>query len=195
MVIQRGSSQGGALGQNPAYRPSARLSPPRRKTLWRIGLESCLDARVQVANARAMRNPPTSPAGAGEIVLVACMRDEALFVVEWVAHHLASGFDRIIVYTNDCADGTDRLLDAMASVVPVERYDNPGPMTRAPSRSRRWRWPTGCRRSARRRGSCTSTRRNTSMSRRAAAGWRTCWRCFRMRMPSPSCGGISALPG
>ena len=57
------------------------------------------------------------------------MRDEALFVVEWVAHHLAVGFDRIIVYTNDCSDGTDRLLDAMAGLLPVEHYPNPGPYT------------------------------------------------------------------
>lgn len=67
--------------------------------------------------------------GAGEKVIVACMRDEALFVVEWIAHHLAAGFDRIIVYTNDCSDGTDRLLDAMSGFLPVEHYDNPGPYT------------------------------------------------------------------
>ncbi|GAB1479346.1 hypothetical protein MASR2M74_19070 [Paracoccaceae bacterium] len=57
------------------------------------------------------------------------MRDEALFLVEWVAHHLAIGFDRIIVYTNDCSDGTDKLLAAMAGAVPVEHYPNPGPYT------------------------------------------------------------------
>ncbi|MEY4304072.1 MAG: hypothetical protein RIT52_247 [Pseudomonadota bacterium] len=62
-------------------------------------------------------------------VIVACMRDEALFVVEWVAHHLALGFDRIIVFTNDCSDGTDALLKAMAAALPVEHYDNPGPYT------------------------------------------------------------------
>lgn len=67
------------------------------------------------------------PEPAAEKVIVACMRDEALFVVEWVAHHLAAGFDRIIVFTNDCSDGTDRLLDAMAGFLPVEHYDNPGP--------------------------------------------------------------------
>ncbi len=62
-------------------------------------------------------------------VIVACMRDEALFVVEWVAHHLALGFDRILVFTNDCSDGTDALLKAMAATLPVEHYDNPGPYT------------------------------------------------------------------
>ena len=60
-------------------------------------------------------------------VIVACMRNEALFVVEWVAHHLAIGFDRIIVYTNDCDDGTNTILQAMSQNAPVEHYDNPGP--------------------------------------------------------------------
>ena len=63
----------------------------------------------------------------GEKVLVACMRDEALFVIEWVAHHLVIGFDRIVVYTNDCHDGTDKLLEALSKHAPVEHYDNPGP--------------------------------------------------------------------
>lgn len=71
--------------------------------------------------------PPTLPSA--EKVIVACMRDEALFVVEWVAHHLAAGFDRIVVFTNDCSDGTDKLLAAMAGSLPVEHYDNPGPYT------------------------------------------------------------------
>lgn len=60
-------------------------------------------------------------------VIVACMRNEALYVVEWVAHHLALGFDRIVVYTNDCDDGTDRLLALLGQDAPVEHHPNPGP--------------------------------------------------------------------
>lgn len=60
-------------------------------------------------------------------VVVACMRNEALYVVEWVAHHLTIGFDRIVVYTNDCDDGTDRLLALLGQDAPVEHYPNPGP--------------------------------------------------------------------
>lgn len=41
------------------------------------------------------------------------MRDEAPFLLEWVAYHRAIGFDRIVVYSNDCVDGTDRLLEAL----------------------------------------------------------------------------------
>ncbi|WP_304949986.1 glycosyltransferase family 2 protein [Sulfitobacter sp.] len=38
------------------------------------------------------------------------MKDEALFLLEWYAHHLAVGFTKILVYTNDCSDGTDDML-------------------------------------------------------------------------------------
>jgi hypothetical protein len=31
-------------------------------------------------------------------------------VIEWVAHHLAIGFTDLVVYTNDCSDGTDDML-------------------------------------------------------------------------------------
>ncbi|MGL4238185.1 glycosyltransferase family 2 protein [Tabrizicola sp.] len=60
-------------------------------------------------------------------VIVACMRNEALFLVEWLAHHLAMGFDRIVVYTNDCEDGTDVLLDLLSQTPWIEHFDNPGP--------------------------------------------------------------------
>ncbi|MCB2134954.1 MAG: glycosyltransferase family 2 protein [Rhodobacteraceae bacterium] len=38
------------------------------------------------------------------------MKDEGPFVLEWIAHHLAVGFTDIVVYTNDCSDGTDTML-------------------------------------------------------------------------------------
>ena len=38
------------------------------------------------------------------------MKDEGPYVVEWVAHHLAVGFTDVMVYTNDCSDGTDTIL-------------------------------------------------------------------------------------
>lgn len=62
-------------------------------------------------------------------IIVACMRNEALFLVEWLAHHLATGFDRIIVYTNDCDDGTDKILKILEQTKWIEHHDNPGPYT------------------------------------------------------------------
>ncbi|MBN2906910.1 MAG: glycosyltransferase family 2 protein [Rhodobacteraceae bacterium] len=41
------------------------------------------------------------------------MKDEAPFLLEWVAHHLAVGFTDILVYTNDCSDGTVEMLQRL----------------------------------------------------------------------------------
>lgn len=46
----------------------------------------------------------------GQITAVSMMKDEGPFVIEWVAHHLAIGFTDLVVYTNDCSDGTDDML-------------------------------------------------------------------------------------
>ncbi|MFE3837260.1 glycosyltransferase family 2 protein [Pseudogemmobacter sonorensis] len=46
----------------------------------------------------------------GIVTAVSMMKDEGPFVLEWIAHHLAVGFSRIVVYTNDCSDGTDDML-------------------------------------------------------------------------------------
>ncbi|MGV8951423.1 MAG: glycosyltransferase family 2 protein [Cypionkella sp.] len=47
-------------------------------------------------------------------VLISSMKNEGPFVLEWVAHHLVLGFEQIIVASNDCEDGTDLLLAALA---------------------------------------------------------------------------------
>lgn len=52
--------------------------------------------------------------------LITCMRNEAPFLLEWVAYHQAIGFQRIIVFSNDSTDGTDTLLDALAAQGIVE---------------------------------------------------------------------------
>lgn len=42
------------------------------------------------------------------------MRNEAPYILEWVAYHRLIGVDHILVYSNDCDDGTDALLDALS---------------------------------------------------------------------------------
>jgi Glycosyl transferase family 2 len=56
----------------------------------------------------------TSPHGT--LVAVSTMKDEAPYVLEWVAHHLAVGFTDVLVYTNDCSDDTDTLLKHLESM-------------------------------------------------------------------------------
>ena len=48
--------------------------------------------------------------------VVSTMKNEGPYILEWVAHHRALGFDQILVQTNDCSDNTDRLLSRLAEV-------------------------------------------------------------------------------
>ena len=48
-------------------------------------------------------------------LLFCAMKNEGPFILEWVAHHRTLGFDEIIVVSNDCDDGSARLLDALAA--------------------------------------------------------------------------------
>jgi len=79
---------------------------------------------------RDMQNPlpPGSfaapAAGTGGHVLMCSMRDEGPFVLEFVAHHRAIGFDRIFIASNDCRDGTDLLLDALDRAGAITHFRN-----------------------------------------------------------------------
>ncbi|MGL4321128.1 MAG: glycosyltransferase family 2 protein [Paracoccaceae bacterium] len=41
--------------------------------------------------------------------VITTMKNEGAFLLEWVAHHKALGFDNILICTNDCADHTRRM--------------------------------------------------------------------------------------
>jgi hypothetical protein len=55
------------------------------------------------------------------------MKDEGPWLLEWVAFHRLIGFDRIVVLSNDCTDGTDALLDRLAALGRVRHLRNPVP--------------------------------------------------------------------
>lgn len=62
--------------------------------------------------------------GRGRCAIVTTMKNEGPFILEWIAHHRAIGFDDILVYTNDCTDGTDTLLELLQSKGIVQHRDN-----------------------------------------------------------------------
>ncbi len=63
------------------------------------------------------------------------MRNEGLVLVEWLAYHRVIGFDPVIVATNDCTDGSDRLLDFLAAAGAVLHLRNSVPPDTAPQDS------------------------------------------------------------
>jgi len=58
---------------------------------------------------------------------ILCVRNEAAFLLEWLAHHRAVGFDDFLVYSNDCQDGTDLMLDRLHELGLVTHVRNDGP--------------------------------------------------------------------
>lgn len=69
-------------------------------------------------------------------VIVTPMKNEGPFILEWVAHNLAIGVDEIAVFSNNCTDGSDALLDRLQAMGKLRHFDNtandqPAPQRRA----------------------------------------------------------------
>lgn len=52
------------------------------------------------------------------------VRNEGIYLLEWVAYHRALGFDEIILYSNNNSDGSDGLLSALAEAGEIIWYNN-----------------------------------------------------------------------
>jgi len=68
-------------------------------------------------------------------VIVTPMKNEGPFILEWVAHNLAIGADEMAIFSNDCTDGSDALLDRLHEMGKLRHVDNsskkPAPQRRA----------------------------------------------------------------
>ncbi len=58
---------------------------------------------------------------------VLTLRDEGAFLLEWLAHHRAVGFTDFLVFSNDCRDGTDAMLDRLQEMGLLVHERNDGP--------------------------------------------------------------------
>jgi hypothetical protein len=58
------------------------------------------------------------------VLAVTIMRNEAPFLLEWIAYHQHIGVTDYLIYTNDCEDGTDFLLDRLAALGVVHHERN-----------------------------------------------------------------------
>lgn len=61
------------------------------------------------------------------ILAVLTVRNEGAFLLEWLAHHRAVGFTDFLVFSNNCQDGTDSLLDHLAGLGFLTHVRNDGP--------------------------------------------------------------------
>ena len=65
-------------------------------------------------------------------LLILTVKNEAPFLLEWLAHHRACGFTDVLVYSNDCSDGTDAMLDRLADMGWLTHIRNDGPHDEGP---------------------------------------------------------------
>lgn len=86
------------------------------------------DTRTPTSAPAPDRRPPLPadwPPAAPRILVATCMKDEGPFILEWLAWTRAIGVTDIVVFTNDCTDGTDRLLDRLDEMGELTHLPNP----------------------------------------------------------------------
>lgn len=66
------------------------------------------------------------------ILAVLTVRNEAPFLIDWLAHHRAAGVTDVLALSNDCEDGTDAMLDRLERLGWLTHLPNPGPHANGP---------------------------------------------------------------
>ena len=61
----------------------------------------------------------------GRVAIITTMKNEGPFILEWLAYHRAIGVQDFLVYTNDCTDGTDTMLQLLERKGIVQHRENP----------------------------------------------------------------------
>ncbi len=65
------------------------------------------------------------------ITAVLCVRNEAAFLLDWLAWHRSVGVTDFVVVSNECEDGTDTMLDRLAALGWLTHIRNAPPL---------WQW-------------------------------------------------------
>ncbi|MDR7125012.1 glycosyltransferase family 2 protein [Pseudotabrizicola sp. 4114] len=79
---------------------------------------------VRPPNSAPRRAPQAASLG-GRTAIVTTMKNEGPFILEWIAYHRAIGVDDFLIYTNDCTDGTDTMLELLQAKGVCQHRVNP----------------------------------------------------------------------
>jgi len=78
------------------------------------------------------------------ILSVTSVRNEAPYLLEWIAHHRGAGLTDFLIYSNDCDDGTDQMLSLLADageVVHVPHVPEPDKSIQWQALRQAWKHP------------------------------------------------------
>ncbi len=67
-----------------------------------------------------------------DFLAILCVRNEGAFLIDWLAHHRATGFTGFLVFSNNCQDGTDAMLDRLQAMGWLTHIRNDGPYKNSP---------------------------------------------------------------
>jgi Glycosyl transferase family 2 len=67
-----------------------------------------------------------------EFLAILCVRNEGAFLIDWLAHHRATGFTGFLVFSNNSQDGTDAMLDRLQAMGWLTHIRNEGPYKNGP---------------------------------------------------------------
>ncbi|MCV6592948.1 MAG: glycosyltransferase family 2 protein [Silicimonas sp.] len=122
---------------NPAPAPAPEATPPARPTsapfairddvpLMGAEARAAYDSLTERAAKRApVLTPPAHAPRSDKITIVTSMKNEGVFILEWIAYHRSIGVTDFLVYTNDCDDPTNEILDRLQAMGLLTRRDNP----------------------------------------------------------------------
>jgi len=87
----------------------------------------------------------TKPPNHGRKILVSTMKNEGPYLLEWLAYHRSIGIDDFCIFSNDCTDGTNLILNRLDQMGVVRHFDNPlgprmDPQRAAYSRANKMDW-------------------------------------------------------
>ncbi len=77
------------------------------------------------ATGMALLSPGLKPATTGTLI-IACIKNEAPYILEWIAYHRSIGVDNFLVYSNDCEDSSQQILTHLEKlgIIYHENNDN-----------------------------------------------------------------------
>lgn len=88
-----------------------------------------LEMASDVFDAKPVRIPPERlkkrDVAKPKTTIVTTMKNEGPFILEWLAYHRVIGVNDFLVYTNDCTDGTDTMLQMLQDKGLVQHRENP----------------------------------------------------------------------
>lgn len=82
----------------------------------------CLDETPD--SSRPAPGPQVRRSGDRLRTIVCTVKNEGPFILEWLAYHRLIGFNRFVIFSNDCTDGTDAILDTLDAAGLVHHFDN-----------------------------------------------------------------------